>query len=230
MDTELYHLCNRGVDKRTIFLDDQDRLRFIHDLFEFNDQQSTTASLYYFSKSLDIGCPKIMPRVRETRKLLLNIHCFSLMPNHYHLLVSPLIDNAIPLFMKKLNMGYAKYFNERYQRVGALFQGKYRSVLVERDAHFLHLPYYIHFNPLDMVAPEWREGRVHDAKKALGFLERYRWSSHRDFLGEKNFPSVTQRDFLLDFFGGQKAYRASINEAIATMEHDEIRSLTFDDN
>ena len=227
---DLYHLCNRGVDKRTIFLDDQDHFRFVHDLFEFNDQQSVSSNFYYFSKSSDIGCPNIKSRVRESRKLLVHIHCFCLMPNHYHMLVSPLVDDAIPRFMKKLNMGYAKYFNEKYKRVGALFQGKYRSVLVERDAHFLHLPYYIHFNPLDIVAPEWRHRQIQNAKKALAFLERYRWSSHRDFLGEKNFPSITQRDFLLDFFGGSETYRASINEAIATLEYDSIRSLTFDDD
>jgi len=61
--------------------------------------------------------------------MLVDILAFVLMPNHYHLLVMPRQDDAISLFMKKLNMGYAKYFNEKYDRSGALFQGEYKSIL-----------------------------------------------------------------------------------------------------
>ena len=209
-------------------MDDQDYLRFIHDLFEFNDQQLTTANAYYFSKSSDIGCPNIRPRVRKPRKLLVTIHCFCLMPNHYHLLVSPRVDYAIPLFMKKLNMGYAKYFNQRYERSGALFQGKYRKVLVERDAHFQYLPYYIHFNPLDLALPEWREQQLRSVGSALKFLDTYRWSSHQDYLGRKNFSSLTQRNFLLEYFGGADKYRQSVKEMLAAMDPRIIPPAKFD--
>ena len=226
---DFYHLCNRGVDKRDIFLDDQDYLRFVHDLFEFNDEHATPSiNTYNFVKSLDIGRPNMtMPR-RKPRKLLVNLHCFALMPNHYHLLVSPLTENAIPLFMKKLNMGYAKYFNERYERSGALFQGKYRKVLVERDAHFLYLPYYIHFNPLDLALPEWRGKRLRSIKNAMDFLDAYRWSSHQDYLGMKNLPSLTQRDFLLQHFGGSDGYRASAKEMLGAMDSHLLPPEKFD--
>ena len=207
METHLFHTLNRGVDKRQIFLDDQDRFRFIHDLYEFNDQDWVNTTFHIFKKYNDIGYRNIEGK---KRKLLVDIHAFCLMPNHYHLLLSPKIKDGIPQFMKKLNMGYAKYFNRKYQRSGALFQGKYKSVLVKDESHFIHLPYYIHLNPLDIMAPEWRMGGVNNANKANNFLEKYRWSSFLDYTGVKNFPSVTNRLFLLDFFGGTRQYKNNV--------------------
>lgn len=187
-------------------MDDKDRFRFVHDLFEFNNQEPVLNILYRFGKHMDIASPYI----RKPRKLLVNILAFCIMPNHYHLLLEPKFNNSIPLFMKKLNIGYAKYFNQKYKRTGTLFEGRYKSVLVEEQSHFIHLPYYIHLNPLDMAAPEWRGRKIKNFKKAINFLNSYRWSSHLDYAGKKNFPSVTQRDFLLGFFGGEKEYRKDI--------------------
>lgn len=114
---------------------------------------------------------------KEHRELLVNIHAFCLMPNHYHLLLTERIDGGISKFMKKVNMGYAKYFNQKYERKGALFEGRYKSILVKNDAHFIYLPYYIHLNPLDLIMPGWRKNKIYDYKKAIQFLENYRWSS-----------------------------------------------------
>lgn len=217
---EIYHLLNRGVDKRKIFLDTEDHLRFIHDLFEFNDANPVADVLYTFTNSLDIGRPKVRVK-RKPREILVDILAFVLMPNHYHLLVIPRRDEAVSLFMKKLNMGYAKYFNEKYDRSGALFQGKYKSVAINRDAHFIHIPYYIHLNPLDLKFPEWRERKIHNYKKVFKYLESYRWSSHLDYLGKKNFPSVTNRTLLLDYFGGESGYRKSVLDWLKEIDLEE---------
>ncbi len=206
----LFHVLNRGVDKRTIFLDEKDYIRCIHDLFEFNDSANVDTNNTRHFQKLDVGRPVFEEVRRRKRKLLVNVHAFCLMPNHYHLLVSPLVDKGISLFMKKLNGGYAKYFNERYKRSGALFQGKYKSVPIKGDPHFSWIPYYIHFNPLDLTMPEWRQRGIKNLKKAEAYLKTYRWSSHLDYLGEKNFPSLTQRKFLLEFFEGEEGYRASL--------------------
>lgn len=230
MEKQFFHLLNRGVDKRNIFLDKRDYLRFVHNLFEFNDQQNVDSNNFYFQQTLDIGRPEFatLKRHKRTRQLLLNIHFFCLMPNHYHLLVSPLVDDGIPLFMKKLNMGYAKYFNEKYDRNGALFQGKYKKVLIERDAHFLWIPYYIHFNPLDLKIPKWREKEIQNPKKAADYLQSYRWSSHLDYCGEKNFPSVTQRTFFLELFGGEKKYAQSVNEYLKEWDTENIDGVMLE--
>ncbi len=172
MYMEFWHLIGRGVDKRDIVLDDKDRVRFIHDLYVFNDLNPTPNFVLHRRHEV----------VRK-REELVNIHAFCLMNNHYHLLVTECIEGGIPLFMKKLNMGYTKYFNERNERSGALWQGKYKKVLIERDAHFLYIPFYIHLNPLDYTHPKWRKGDVKKTHDALESLVGYRWSSHLDYLG-----------------------------------------------
>lgn len=201
---DFFHLMGRGVDKRDIVLDDSDRLRFIHDLYAFNDSNPVE----------NYGIPARREE-RPKRSLLVHIHAFCLMANHYHLLVSEAVENGVSLFMKKLNMGYTKYFNERYERSGALWQGKYRKVPIVRDAHFLYVPFYIHLNPLDFVMPEWREGGVQNVQKALKHLSEYRWSSHLDYLGVKNFPSITRRGELRDLLGTQAVYEKTIAEIIS---------------
>ncbi|MEK7179062.1 MAG: transposase [Patescibacteria group bacterium] len=210
----LFHILNRGVDKRTIFLDEKDHVRFMHDMFEFNDVANVDTNNTRNFQILDVRRPVFEKVGRRKRILLVHIHAFCLMPNHYHLLVSPLAHDGVPLFMKKLNGGYAKYFNERYERSGALFQGKYKSVPIDSDRHFSWIPYYIHFNPLDLTLPEWRERGIKNPKMAAEHLNTYRWSSHLDYMGKKNFPSLTQREFLLEFFEGEKGYAKSIPEML----------------
>lgn len=202
---DLYHILSRGVDKRKIFLDEQDYFRFVHNLYEFNDEDRVNTSFWSFKEAIAIN--DIASRsIRKKRKLLVDIHIFCLMPNHYHLLLSPRVERGISKFMKKLNMGYAKYFNQKYKRSGTLFESRYKSILIKDESHFIHLPYYIHLNPLDLQAPEWRERKIYNYKKAVSFLENYRWSSFLDYIGKKNFPSVTYRNFILKFTGGPKKY------------------------
>ncbi len=202
---DYFHVLNRGVDKRDIFLDDKDRARFVHDLFVFNDAEPSMNFLHHGRQGLGPAHP---------RKMLVDIHVFTLMDNHYHLLLSPRVDNGISLFMQKLNMGYTKYFNERYERVGTLWQSKHKRIVVERNAHFLYIPYYIHINPLDYLFPQWRTGGVRDSRKALAYLAQYRWSSHLDYLGIKNFPSVTAREEIMLILGTPESYQRTIKDII----------------
>ena len=226
----IYHILNRGVDKRKIFLDNGDYLRFIHDLFEFNDEDKVLNVGHFFSQNqyIDVRRQYIGGRPHKRRKMLVEISAFCLMPNHYHLLLQPIVPGGISLFMKKLNGGYAKYFNFKYERAGTLFQSRYKSILVKRDAHFIHIPYYIHANPLDLIEPRWREKNVKDYKKAFRFLENYRWSSHPDYLGKEKFPSVTQRRLLLDFFGGASAYRRSFANWLKNLDLAATGHLTLE--
>lgn len=207
--SDIYHTLNRGVDRRIIFLDDADRLRFIHNMFEFNDVEPVSSNFYAFRKFQGLRNPEIEKR---KRRLLVRIHCFILMPNHYHLLLSPLVENGVFQFMKKLNTGYANYFNKRYIRKGALFEGRYKSIIIKNEAHFSHMPFYIHSNCLDLIDESWREFKIKDFKKALEFLNNYRWSSHLDYLGKKNFSSVTQRGLFLDIFGGTEGYKKTFTQ------------------
>lgn len=220
MDT--YHVLNRGVDKRKLFLDDRDYFRFLHNLYEFNDKNYVFNSLRVFNPMIDIAR---RTEEKKKRSLLVRVHAFCLMPNHYHLLLSPLVENGISKFMKKLNMGYAKYFNIRNERRGALFEGRYKSILVENENHFLYLPHYIHLNPLDLYMPEWREKKLRNVNNAIRFLENYRWSSFLDYIGRKNFPSITYRDFLFDVFRGPMQYKNRVEEYLNDLNLEYIDGL-----
>lgn len=197
---EYYHVFGRGVEGRRIFLDKKDHMRFIHDLFEFNDEGAIFNLFRRFRAAPAAGIE------RKPRKLLVEILAFCLMPNHYHLLVRQLLDKGISRFMQKLCMGYAKYFNERYERSGVLFQGPFRAKHVGKENYLTGVSRYIHLNALELFSPDWKEEGIKDIKKAAAFLRNYRWSSYPDYVGERNFPSVSSREFLLEYFGGPKAY------------------------
>jgi len=191
-------------------MDDKDRFRFIHDLFEFNDENPAFNAGYFFD-------PKTMKtrsqyfkkqkgeEKREPRKLLVEILIFTLIPNHFHLLLKQVAENGIVRFMQKLGTGYTNFFNKKYERVGCLFQGRFKAVEIEEHSHFLHMPHYVHTNPLELS--NYGSSTSIVRKKQMEFLENYRWSSFQDYIGKKNYPSVTQREFLLDFFGGEKKYK-----------------------
>jgi putative transposase len=208
---ELWHALNRGVERRDIFLDSGDYARFVHNLYEFNDTMSATA----FHHRAQVG-----PHRSDLRERLVDVHGWCLMKNHYHLLLSERVEHGITKFLMKLNVGYAKYFNERYGRSGTLFQGRTKKVHIERDAHFNYILHYIHLNPLDYLegAQEWRErshSRIKDARRAFEHLAGYRWSSYLDYAGEKNFPSILTKTLFSNALGD---YSDALHSYVARAE------------
>lgn len=219
----LYHVYNRGVEKRDIFLKDKDYLRFVVNLYEFNNSDP----VFNFGRNLNSSLIEVRLQ-SERKKPLVEILAFCLMPNHYHLIIKQLVENGVTEFMRKLGTGYTNYFNLRYQRVGPLFQGKFKAVLLEREQHLQHLPHYIHLNPLGLIVPEWKNGNIKDVGKAIKYLEKYRWSSLQQYLGIRNFPTVTDRRFLKECIGGPKVFYARMKEWIHFPDFEFIQTVTID--
>lgn len=187
MDQPIYHVFNRGVEKRDIFIDTRDYLRFLQNLYEFNNKLPViTRTLNYEEEKLTIRS--------EPRDTLVDIFAFCLMPNHFHLMIREKELGNLTEFMRKLGSGYTNYFNKKYERVGHLFQGKYRSVLLETESHFSHLPHYIHLNPIDLFPKDRPEEK-------LTKLGRYRWSSFPHYAGKENFGEIIDSKFLKDYLG-----------------------------
>jgi REP element-mobilizing transposase RayT len=136
----------RGIERRRIFMDDDDRQELLDRLSSVLPES-------------DMGC-----------------YAWALMPNHVHLVLR---TGAIPLarVMARINTGYACAFNRRHDRVGHLFQNRYRSILVDDDAHLFALVRYVHLNPL-------RAGLV----PSLAALERYSWTGYATLLGHRVTP------------------------------------------
>lgn len=205
---EFYHVLNRGVDKKDIVLDDGDRMRFVHSLYAFNDVKQVPNT---------ITQQKVWSDMERKRDCLVKLHCWCLMNNHYHLLLSPADDDLakLSLYMKKLNGGYAKFFNEKYERSGYLWQGKYKRVHIKQDAQFTYIPYYIHLNPLDISNKLWREGRIEDFDSASLHLNSYRWSSFQDYCGTKNFPSLLYTEELSRLLGDKDSQYKQIKRILS---------------
>jgi len=160
-----YHIYNRGVDKRDIFMEDGDYIRFLRILSVFNNMERCRSSY----------------RGPSSQKLV-GVLCYCLMPNHFHLILTPLVENGIQKFMRKVGTGYAMYFNEKYKRTGSLFENRYKAILIDSDSYFLHLTRYIHLNPVKLLYPDWKERKVKWGKIEK-FLKDYRWSSLPFYLG-----------------------------------------------
>ncbi len=218
---ELYHVLNRGVDKRTLFLDDKDRARFVHDMWEFNDVEDAKNVWY---RALDIS--GLRDHYMEKERIV-DLHSWCLMGNHYHLLMSERVDGGLTKFIRRLNVGYANYFNERYKRKGTLFQGRTKKILINTDAHFLHILNYIHANPLDLSrdGKGWREKKMTSAAAALQNLEKYRWSSYLDYTGVHNFPSVLTTELFSDVF---KDYKKEISSFLQSNEARSIKGYRLE--
>ncbi|MFC1751719.1 transposase [Patescibacteria group bacterium] len=190
IENGIYHVYNRGVDKRKIFMDNKDYFRFVHDLFEFNDKNPAISGFrhgFNNHKPAEVGLRQVgmQKKDREPRKLLTDILIFTLMPNHFHLLLRERERGNISKFMQKLGTGYTNYFNKKHERSGVLFQGKFKAVGLEENAHFLYLPHYIHTNPLKLMDSQSCRSRT---SAGLEYLENYRWSSYLDYIGKKKLP------------------------------------------
>ena len=107
---------------------------------------------------------------------------YCLMPNHFHLLIKQIDDNSLKNFMKSLTVKYSMYFNKKYDRVGQLFQGRYKAVLITNDSYLLHLSRYIHLNPSEYT------NNLVDA-----------YSSYGDYLGLRKTKWV-KPNIVLNFF------------------------------
>jgi putative transposase len=146
-----YHLYNRGVEKRKIFLDQQDFAVFLSYLKEYllpKDTASLTQTI-----SSKTSNPK--EKQKASNALLRNnffqeieLLSYVLMPNHYHFLLKQKNSNAIDSFINSLGTRYTMYFNKKYKRIGRLYQGVYKAVLIDTDEQLLHTSKYIHQNPL----------------------------------------------------------------------------------
>ncbi len=214
---EIYHVLNHSIEGRNLFLDSQDYARFVHNLYEFNDTRPADNLHRLFNPGMkDLGGLSF----RRVRKKLVEIHGWCFMKDHYHLLISELIEGGLIKFMMKVNVGYAKYYNERYRRHGHVFQGKTKKILIGNEAHFLYILHYLHLNPLDYLtgATKWRERDKNDiknAKEALKYLDGYRWSSYLDYCDKKNFPSILTKNL----FGGMfDNYQETVEEYLKAAE------------
>lgn len=179
-ENSYYHIYNRGVEKRLIFLDSADYKTFLYYLFIYLAPPEIVQKRY----------PKLLSRLKKNNlSSAASLISFSLMPNHFHLLVLQKEADAITKLMRRVTVAYTHYFNEKYNnRVGGLLQGVFKAVLVDTEEYLLYLTAYIHRNALSLQ-------EVGSPEK----LQTYRWSSYPIFLGQMP-TSYIARELILPYF------------------------------
>lgn len=219
----IYHVYNRGVEKRDIFVDDKDYSRFISGAGLFNDI-NPAYNVGFRLKQSNINSENQYVSERK----LVDILAFCLMPNHFHLLLRQKENNGISKFMNKIGVGYTNYFNLKYKRVGPLFQGAFKAVLIDKESQFLYIPYYIHLNPLDLKITNWKENGINKPKYAIEFIDSYRWSSHGDYIGKSDFRDIINKDILNEFFINPENYKKELKNFMSNFDFSETKDLFID--
>ena len=173
VNNEYYHIFNRGVDKRELFLGRDDKERFFQSMVEFN-VANPIGSIFENSFRKDKNNP-LGNSVPKQDKLV-EFVCYCVNPNHYHFLLKQLIDNGVEKFMHRLGVGYTNYFNKRYDRTGSLFQGRYKAVHIDSNKYLLHLSAYINLNnkvhKLGNSVPKWMSSWEEYKNNTDGFCEK----------------------------------------------------------
>jgi len=207
INDNFYHVFNRGVEKRKIFLNDGDYQRFLQTLYyyQFKGPKPRFSTHKRFrSQDFDKN-PKII-----------EIACYCLMPNHFHLLIKQIKDGGVQEFANKISNSYTKYFNTKYKRIGPLFQGAFKAVPVETDEQLIHLSRYIHLNPYvsDLVEN----------------LESFLYSSYNDFIkGTEN--KLCNSTLILGFFKDVKDYKKFVKDQQSyALELERIKHLLIEED
>ncbi|MEK7194334.1 MAG: transposase [Patescibacteria group bacterium] len=193
---EFYHIYSRGVDKRSLFLDENDNKRFVKLLFLCNGSHPVIFRDYrdLSLASLDMG------------EKLVSVGAYCLMGNHFHLLLKEVTEGGIVKFMSKLLTAYSSYFNKKYQRTGALFESEFKATHASTDEYLKYLFAYIHLNPLKILDPEWRNNKI-NKNLAKGFLEKYLHSSFGDYIGkERDEGNVLNKAEFPEYFTGVDSF------------------------
>ena len=206
VNNQIYHVFNRGVDRRNVFLGKYDLDRFLLCLSEFNNLEPI-GSIYEqsFRKKGDSGASSLG---RPTSKLV-EVVAYCLNPNHFHLILQQKTEGGISEFMKRLLGGYTKYFNLKNERTGALFQGKFKAVHINNDNYLYHLSTYVNLN-----------NQVHKIK--TGYC-----SSWEEYMGKEGLCDKTM---ILSHFPGIEAYeKFALEQLQKTLEtRGEINDFEFE--
>ena len=205
---EYYHIYNRGVDKREVFLGEKDYVRFIRGMKEFN-RLETIGSLYEKDlrekrrrqrKAEGSLAPLKGAKLPSASVKLVEIICYCLNPNHFHMILKQLQDKGIEKFMHKLGTSHTNYFNRKENRSGSLFQGPFRSIYIESNNYLLYLSAYVNANNF-----------IHGYNRNI---DDWAYSSYLDYIGRRNGVLCDKKSILGQFKDAKECEEFIRNNAL----------------
>lgn len=211
---EIYHVFNRGIDRRSIFTG------------KMGFERARQLIKFYRHKEIPIRYSQILLQPEELRNKILegvfksdrlvDILSYCLMPNHFHFLVKQLEANGVSKFISNFTNSYTKYFNTKSKRNGPIFEGVFKAVHVETDAQLIHLTRYIHLNPVaSSIIPD-------------NMLNKYSWSSYPEYLSLSS-DEIAEKRMVLDLFKSTASYKEFVeNQIDYAKELDSIKHLAIE--
>lgn len=192
--SSVYHVYNRGHNKQRIFINHKDYSRYLKRAHEYIDKHKVS------------------------------LFAYCLMPNHIHLLIRHRQDGDVPIdrFIHRLHTAYTMYFNKKYERVGSVFQGRFKAKLVDTDEYLLHVSRYIHINPIELFHAQGRA--------LISELRAYPWSSYGEYV-EPQLKSLSDPTFILNYFSksslrGKTTYRLFVEEYLGIKNTDRLAEIS----
>lgn len=202
-----FHILSRAVEGREIFKEEADCYRFIFQIYAFNiGKPARNLSRLDVTKSAQA----LLEGEEVSSKFIIKEHLpfvyfldFSLVINHHHLYLVANIENSIPFYMQKLNGGFARYFNLKYDRQNSLFGNRYKSIAVTSQFQSDAVSRYISvINPLDVFQPGWRKEGLKNFGEAFKFLENFQFSSFPDKIGKRSSKILAPQSILEKYLAG----------------------------
>jgi len=216
-ENEIYHIFNRGLDRRPVFLTRWDFLR-----------AEKTLNFYRFKGSgLSLGKALVLKK-QEREKFFLNLkkegnkqveiisYCF--MPNHFHFLLKQQKERGISKFLSDFTNSYTRYFNARHKRLGPLFEGVFKAIRIEKEEQLMHVSRYIHLNPVASLVVKEKE------------LNNYTWSSLLEYLNEHQNTEICDKKIVLNSFASRDDYQKFVYNQIEYAQNlEQIKHLLLEE-
>jgi len=217
---EIYHVFNKSIAEYKIFNNNPEFLRMINIIcyyqkekpaIKFSDFIRSPEAKRDYPKSMDHFPPRRWERGNKEK--LVEIIAYCIMPTHLHLTLKQLKENGVSTFMSNILNSYARYFNTKHERKGPLWEGRFKSVLVETDEQLLHLTRYIHLNPATACL--------------VDKPEEWPVSSYREYLSSTDSSRLCKYDDILDI--EPKDYKEFVEDRISYQrESAKIKHLFLD--
>jgi putative transposase len=217
MASEFFHVYNRGVDKRLIFIDDYDYVRFLESLYLNNSTKNGLVNSWrWFKFQNPLATPLDFIKISED-DMLVEIIAYCLNPNHFHLEIKEIREKGMETLMHKQGTSYTMYFNKRHDRSGSLLQGKYQRKEIDTEDLILYVSAYVNGNP-----------EIHK----VGLARNWPYSSFAQYTGkESKFDFINcSKNFVLEQLSKKKTYEQYMNEVIeqSSKVKKNMKLLTFE--
>lgn len=211
---EIYHVFNRGIDKRPTFTTKSEYRRATNSMLYYRYSQPGKRFAYFIKLSAEEQIKFLKELSSHSQYVDILAYCF--MPNHFHFLVKQQTDLGISKFMSLFQNSYTRYFNTKHDRVGSLFLNQFKAVRIETDEQLLHVSRYIHLNPLTSYVV-----------KDFDSLKSFTWSSFPEYL--KKSSNILNTEMILNFFKGNKYEEFVQNQVEYQRELDKIKHLVLEE-